>query len=119
MEALTRRATMLRDSLQRSQGNTDGMVAILGSFDHRLSALEAAMRPTQVRSPLSPSPSFPFDFHKNRFRNRAPFFCAGWKFIQVRTHAIRMAHENIDKTLKSGEAILSQFDLARKVHQLA
>ncbi|XP_051180028.1 exocyst complex component EXO70A1 [Lolium perenne] len=79
MEALTRRATMLRDSLQRSQGNTDGMVAILGSFDHRLSALEAAMRPTQVR-----------------------------------THAIRMAHENIDKTLKSGEAILSQFDLARK-----
>jgi hypothetical protein len=30
-----------------------------------------------------------------------------------------MAHENIDKTLKSGEAILSQFDLARKVHQLA
>jgi exocyst complex protein 7 len=52
MEALTRRATMLRDSLQRSQGNTDGMVAILGSFDHRLSALEAAMRPTQVSRPL-------------------------------------------------------------------
>jgi exocyst complex protein 7 len=48
MEALSRRATMLRDSLQKSQGNTDGMVAILGSFDHRLSALEAAMRPTQV-----------------------------------------------------------------------
>ncbi|KAI4997174.1 hypothetical protein ZWY2020_052516 [Hordeum vulgare] len=79
MEALTRRATMLRDSLHKSQGNTDGMVAILGSFDHRLSALEAAMRPTQVR-----------------------------------THAIRMAHENIDKTLKAGEAILSQFDLTRR-----
>jgi hypothetical protein len=31
-----------------------------------------------------------------------------------------MAHENIDKTLKSGDAILSQFDLARKVlHELA
>jgi hypothetical protein len=30
---------MLRDSLRRSQGNTDGMVTILGSFDHRLSAL--------------------------------------------------------------------------------
>ncbi|KAF7043437.1 hypothetical protein CFC21_052797 [Triticum aestivum] len=79
MDALTRRATMLRDSLHKSQGNTDGMVAILGSFDHRLSALEAAMRPTQVR-----------------------------------THAIRMAHENIDKTLKAGEAILSQFDLTRR-----
>jgi len=70
---------MLRDSLQKSQGNTEGMVSILGSFDHRLSALEAAMRPTQVR-----------------------------------THAIRMAHENIDKTIKSGDAILTQFDLARK-----
>ncbi|KAE8778721.1 Exocyst complex component 7 [Hordeum vulgare] len=56
MEALTRRATMLRDSLHKSQGNTDGMVAILGSFDHRLSALEAAMRPTQA-GPASLPPS--------------------------------------------------------------
>ncbi|KAL5204254.1 hypothetical protein ABZP36_009125 [Zizania latifolia] len=79
MEALARRATMLRDSLQRSQGNTEGMVTILGSFDHRLSALEAAMRPTQVR-----------------------------------THAIRMAHENIDKTIRAADGILSQFDLARR-----
>ena len=51
MDALSRWGTMLRDSLRRSQGNTDGMVTILGSFDHRLSALEAAMRPTQVRPP--------------------------------------------------------------------
>ncbi|KAG8088996.1 hypothetical protein GUJ93_ZPchr0011g27771 [Zizania palustris] len=79
MEALARWATMLRDSLQRSQGNTEGMVTILGSFDHRLSALEAAMRPTQVR-----------------------------------THAIRMAHENIDKTIRAADGILSQFDLARR-----
>ncbi|XP_006662750.1 exocyst complex component EXO70A1-like [Oryza brachyantha] len=79
VEALERRATMLRDSLQRSQGNTEGMVTILGSFDHRLSGLEAAMRPTQVR-----------------------------------THAIRMAHENIDKTIKAADGILSQFDLARR-----
>ncbi|AQK58046.1 hypothetical protein Zm00014a_042902 [Zea mays] len=79
MDALSRRATMLRDSLRRSQGNTDGMVTILGSFDHRLSALEAAMRPTQVR-----------------------------------THAIRTAHENIDRTIKAADGILSQFDLARR-----
>uniref|UniRef100_A0A0E0BPA3 Exocyst subunit Exo70 family protein n=1 Tax=Oryza glumipatula TaxID=40148 RepID=A0A0E0BPA3_9ORYZ len=79
MDALARRASTLRDALGRSQGNTESMVAILGSFDHRLSALEAAMRPTQVR-----------------------------------THAIRMAHENIDKTIKAADAILSQFDLARR-----
>lgn len=48
MDALSRRAATLRDALRKSQGNTDAMVAILGSFDHRLSALEAAMRPTQV-----------------------------------------------------------------------
>ncbi|KAF2906760.1 exocyst complex component EXO70A1 [Oryza sativa Japonica Group] len=79
MDALARRASTLRDALGRSQGNTESTVAILGSFDHRLSALEAAMRPTQVR-----------------------------------THAIRMAHENIDKTIKAADAILSQFDLARR-----
>jgi hypothetical protein len=58
MDALARRAATLRDALRRSQGNTDGMVAILGSFDHRLSALEAAMRPTQVRPP----PSLPLPY---------------------------------------------------------
>ncbi|KAJ6820211.1 exocyst complex component EXO70A1-like isoform X1 [Iris pallida] len=79
MEALAERAELLRESLQKSQMNTDSMVTILGSFDHRLSALEAAMRPTQVR-----------------------------------THAIRMAHENIDKSLKSAELILGHFDLTRQ-----
>jgi hypothetical protein len=46
MDTLSRWGTMLRDSLRRSQGNTDGMVTILVSLNHRLSALEAAMRPT-------------------------------------------------------------------------
>ncbi|XP_047326438.1 exocyst complex component EXO70A1-like [Impatiens glandulifera] len=32
-----------------------------------------------------------------------------------RTHAIRRAHENIDKTLKASEVILSQFDISRQV----
>lgn len=48
MEALRDRAASMRDSLHKSQAFTDSMVAILGSFDHRLSALETAMRPTQV-----------------------------------------------------------------------
>mgnify|MGYP003703223115 CR=1 FL=1 len=58
MDALARRASTLRDALGRSQGNTESTVAILGSFDHRLSALEAAMRPTQV----PPLPPFPVRF---------------------------------------------------------
>ncbi|GAB4856290.1 hypothetical protein Ancab_014218 [Ancistrocladus abbreviatus] len=79
METLSERALLVRDSLQKSQTITDNMVSILGSFDHRLSSLETAMRPTQIR-----------------------------------THSIRRAHENIDKTLKAAELILGQFDLSRQ-----
>lgn len=79
MAALSEKAGFIRESLQKSQTYTDNMVAILGSFDHRLSALETAMRPTQIR-----------------------------------THSIRRAHENIDKTLKAAEVILGKFDLTRK-----
>ncbi|KAF5737410.1 Exocyst subunit exo70 family protein A2 isoform 1 [Tripterygium wilfordii] len=50
MEALSERAGFIRDSLRKSQTITDNMVSILGSFDHRLSALETAMRPTQIRT---------------------------------------------------------------------
>jgi exocyst complex component 7 len=39
--------------------------------------------------------------------------------LQVRTHAIRMAHENIDRTIKAADGILNQFDLARRVGVLA
>ncbi|KAL9263210.1 Exocyst complex component EXO70A1-like protein [Drosera capensis] len=79
METLNERATLVRESLHKSQTITDNMVSILGSFDHRLSSLETAMRPTQIR-----------------------------------THSIRRAHENMDKTLKSAEVILEQFELFRK-----
>ncbi|XP_073274215.1 exocyst complex component EXO70A1-like [Primulina huaijiensis] len=79
IETLSERAAQMRESMEKTQAITDNMVTILGSFDHRLSALETAMRPTQLR-----------------------------------THSIRRAHENIDKTLKAAEIILSQFDLSRK-----
>ncbi|KAK4759595.1 hypothetical protein SAY87_022726 [Trapa incisa] len=79
MDSLKTRAASIRESLHKSQTITDSMVSILGSFDHRLSALETAMRPTQIR-----------------------------------THSIRRAHENIDKTLKVTEDILAEFELSRK-----
>lgn len=47
-DLLSERAATMRESLLKSQSITDNMVSILGSFDHRLSALETAMRPTQV-----------------------------------------------------------------------
>ncbi|XP_044461536.1 exocyst complex component EXO70A1-like [Mangifera indica] len=77
--SLSEKAAKMRESLQKSQTITDNVVSILGSFDHRLSALETAMRPTQIR-----------------------------------THAVRKAHENIDKTLKAAEVILARFDLSRQ-----
>ncbi|KAJ8424612.1 hypothetical protein Cgig2_000535 [Carnegiea gigantea] len=78
-ETLGDRVVFMRESLAKSQTITENMVSILGSFDHRLSSLETAMRPTQIR-----------------------------------THSIRRAHDNIDKTLKACELILSKFELARQ-----
>ncbi|KAJ9554803.1 hypothetical protein OSB04_009417 [Centaurea solstitialis] len=79
METLRDKATTMRNCLSRSQLITDSITAILGSFDIRLSALETAMRPTQIK-----------------------------------THAMRRAHENIDKTLKFADAVLIQFDLVKQ-----
>ncbi|XP_030966047.1 exocyst complex component EXO70A1-like [Quercus lobata] len=79
LDSMSERAAMMREALQKSQTITDNVVTILGSFDHRLSALETAMRPTQIR-----------------------------------THSIRKAHENIDRTLKAAEVILAKFDLSRQ-----
>ncbi|XP_051113690.1 exocyst complex component EXO70A1-like [Andrographis paniculata] len=79
IEILNDRAALMRGSLAKAQSITENMVVILGSFDHRLSALETAMRPTQLK-----------------------------------THSIRRAHENIDKTLKNAESVLAQYDLARQ-----
>lgn len=47
-ETMSDRASFLRGSLIESQTNTQGVVTILGSFDDRLSHLDAVMRPTQV-----------------------------------------------------------------------
>ncbi|CAN6349041.1 unnamed protein product [Urochloa humidicola] len=49
MEALSRQAKALRVALERSEENTEGMVAALSSFDRRVSAIEASIRPVQVR----------------------------------------------------------------------
>jgi len=52
MEALSRQVSALREALEQSEENTQGMVAALGSFDSRVSAIEASIRPAQVRPPL-------------------------------------------------------------------
>lgn len=43
------RAQFMRQAMTQSQTISDSMITILSSFDHRLSTLEAAMRPTQVQ----------------------------------------------------------------------
>ncbi|CAN1242629.1 Peptidyl-prolyl cis-trans isomerase FKBP17-1, chloroplastic [Linum perenne] len=48
MMSLAYRAEFMKEASEKSQSITDSMVSILGSFNHRLSALEIAMRPTQV-----------------------------------------------------------------------
>ncbi|CAI0410650.1 unnamed protein product [Linum tenue] len=79
VDSLSDRAAKMKEALLKSQTITENVVSILGSFDSRLSVLETAMRPTQIR-----------------------------------THAIRKAHENIDKTLKAAEVLLAEFDVSRQ-----
>ncbi|CAK9270883.1 unnamed protein product [Sphagnum jensenii] len=80
IDSVVERAQFMRESLGKSQAITDSMIAILGSFDNRLSTLETAIRPTQVR-----------------------------------THAFRKVHENIDSILKAAESVLTQFEVSRQV----
>ncbi|KAL3698862.1 hypothetical protein R1sor_012938 [Riccia sorocarpa] len=80
IEDLVARSQFMREAMGTSKTISTSMIKILSSFDHRLSTLEAAMRPTQVR-----------------------------------THAFRMAHENIDRTLKAAEVVLTQFDVSRQM----
>ncbi|KAL2643338.1 hypothetical protein R1flu_010925 [Riccia fluitans] len=80
IEDLMARSQFMREAMIKSNTISTSMIRILSSFDHRLSTLEAAMRPTQVR-----------------------------------THAFRMAHENIDNTLKAAEVVLTQFDVSRQM----
>jgi len=49
VEMLQARAQFMRESLGKSRSVTETMISILSSFDNRLSSLETAMRPTQVR----------------------------------------------------------------------
>ncbi|XP_073391490.1 exocyst complex component EXO70A1 isoform X4 [Physcomitrium patens] len=50
IEVFKARAQYMREILEKSQSITDSVITILGSFDDRLSTLEAAMRPTQVKT---------------------------------------------------------------------
>lgn len=70
MDSLRERSAFVKDSLLKSQTITDNMVSILGSFDHRLSALETAMRPTQVLT-FFPLPMSTPEKKRERFVKRA------------------------------------------------
>ena len=76
MDSLSERAAMMREALQKSQTITDNVVSILGSFDSRLSALETAMRPTQV--------SFCFPtFYLNKIREFNLCFLCCFEFYRL------------------------------------
>ncbi|KAK3136173.1 hypothetical protein QOZ80_5BG0429190 [Eleusine coracana subsp. coracana] len=86
-EGLAQQVRALREALERSEANTEGMVAALGSFRNRVSAIDAVVRPAQV---------------------------ADWAVAQVRMHALSMANVNIDRTIEVAEDILVQLDIARR-----
>jgi hypothetical protein len=46
---------------------------------------------------------------------RTFFFFFLVDLLQVRTHAFRKVHENIDSILKAAESVLMQFEVSRQV----
>lgn len=76
VDLLSEKAAMMRESLQKSQTITDNVVTILGSFDHRLSALETAMRPTQVTHTSQSAPPHKFFYSQNGVFGFG--FCLDW-----------------------------------------
>ncbi|KAJ4786527.1 Exocyst subunit exo70 family protein A1 [Rhynchospora pubera] len=52
------------------------------------------------------------------FDSRLSTLDSAMRPIQARTHAVRTAHENIDKTLRSADVILSQFDKTHEAEKI-
>ncbi|XP_078164351.1 exocyst complex component EXO70A1-like [Carex rostrata] len=52
------------------------------------------------------------------FDSRLSTLDSAMRPIQARTHAVRTAHENIDKTLRSADVILSQFDITYEAEKI-
>jgi hypothetical protein len=46
---LREKANLLRRSLEKSQATTEKMIEVLTTFDRRLSTIDAALRPFQVK----------------------------------------------------------------------
>lgn len=67
-------------------------------------------------SSSSSSPSCCFLHWMDRWTIRRTFcFFLLVDLLQVRTHAFRKVHENIDSILKAAESVLTQFEVSRQV----
>jgi exocyst complex component 7 len=73
---LAQRVALLRESLDKSKQVTDAVVSILGSFVNRLSALDSAIRPIQVRVPAAAST-------ESKVPNQIGVFLAGSWLLMV------------------------------------
>ena len=113
MAALAQRVRALRAALESSEGETQSTAAVLGSFQQRLSEIEAALRPVQVISPLAP---IPLGIDRRLFELEGGRAVSDFGVVvQVRRQAAQMAHHNIDRAIKSANDILAQVVIAREV----
>ncbi|CAH9135029.1 unnamed protein product [Cuscuta epithymum] len=115
MEILKDRASFMRESLHKSQTITDNMVAILGSFDHRLSALETAMRPTQAEAKILKGPHEDLESYLeacDQLRSVVKFFSGNKNFkggVSVITHATTLITKSIIKLDEEFRQLLTTY----------
>ncbi|XP_022744484.1 exocyst complex component EXO70A1-like isoform X2 [Durio zibethinus] len=115
MEALRERAALVRESLQKSQTITESMVSILGSFDHRLSALETAMRPTQAEAKILRGPHEDLESYLqaiDQLRSNIQFFSNHKSFKSsdgILNHANNLLAKAISKLEDEFRALLTNY----------
>ncbi|XP_022637632.1 exocyst complex component EXO70A1 isoform X2 [Vigna radiata var. radiata] len=115
MDALRERATFVKESLHKSQTITDNMVSILGSFDHRLSALETAMRPTQAEAKILRGPHEDLESYLgaiDQLRANVRFFSSKKSFKSseaIVTHANTLLAKAIAKLEEEFKHLLTNY----------
>nr|KYP60790.1 hypothetical protein KK1_023203 [Cajanus cajan] len=119
VDLLSEKAALMRESLQKSQTIADNVVTILGSFDHRLSALETAMRPTQAEAKILKGPHEDLENYLeaiDKLRSNIQFFGSkkGFKSSDgIVIHANNLLAKAISKLEDEFKQLLSSYRDAR------
>ncbi|KAJ4804647.1 Exocyst subunit exo70 family protein A1 [Rhynchospora pubera] len=119
--SLSRSLLFFSFEIDRSNTNKQASENSLKIGENSRSAMEALRQRTEfLRESLEKSKILTETMvaKLGSFDSRLSTLDSAMRPIQARTHAVRTAHENIDKTLRSADVILSQFDKTHEAEKI-